>query len=70
METKEKNFEDVITNFLCSAEGGYIVGSPKNFNRELAMDTETLLKFIKSTQPKELEKLASKISEPVERYFI
>ena len=70
METKEKNFEDVITNFLCSAEGGYIVGSPKNFNRELAMDTETLLKFIKSTQPKELEKLANKISEPVEDYFI
>ena len=70
METKEKNFEDAITNFLCSAEGGYIVGSPKNFNRELALDTETLLQFIKTTQPKELEKLASKISEPAEQYFI
>lgn len=70
MEIKEKNFEDEITNFLCSAEGGYIAGSPKNFNRELALDTETLLKFIKNTQLKELEKLASKISENVDTYFI
>ena len=70
METKEKNFEDVITSYLCSAAGGYIAGSPKKFNRELAMDTETLLKFIKTTQPKEFEKLSSKISEPVEDYFI
>lgn len=70
MEIKEKNFEDEITNCLCSAEGGYIAGSPKNFNRELALDTETLLKFIKNTQLKELEKLASKISENVDTYFI
>lgn len=25
MEIKEKNFEDAITNYLCSAEGGYIL---------------------------------------------
>lgn len=70
MELKEKNFENAISNYLCSDEGGYIVGNPKNFNRELALDTETLLKFIKTTQPKEFEKLASRITENVEEYFI
>ena len=70
METKEKNFEDEITNYLCSNKGGYIVGSPKNFNRKLALDTETFLKFIKTTQPKEFEKLSHRISENVESYFI
>ena len=70
METKEKNFEDEITNYLCSAEGGYIIGNAKNFNRELSMDTETLLKFIKTTQTKEFEKFSHRISENAEDYFI
>ena len=70
MDTKEKNFEDMITDYLCSAEGGYIKGDPKNFNRASALDTATLLNFIKTTQPKEFEKLSARITENVDEYFI
>lgn len=45
-DVREKRFEDDIESFLCTT-GGYAKGNPKVFNRELALDTETLLSFIK-----------------------
>ena len=69
MELKEKNFEESIEEYLCTV-GGYVKGSSKNFSREIGIDTETLLKFVKDTQGKELEKLASRITENVESYFL
>lgn len=69
MKPDEKNFEESIEESLCTV-GGYVKGSSKNFNREKALDTETLLKFVKDTQAKELEKLASRITENVENYFV
>lgn len=68
MELKEKNFEETISNYLCTA-GGYVSGDTKNFNRELAIDTATLLKFVKVTQAKEFEKLASRVAD-AENYFV
>lgn len=52
---KEKNFEEAIENYLIT-EGGYQKGNPRALNRATALDEDTFLKFIKTTQPKEWEK--------------
>lgn len=52
---KEKNFEEAIENYLIS-EGGYKQGNSNNVNRATALDEDTLLKFIQTTQPIEWEK--------------
>ncbi len=52
---KEKNFEEAIENYLITS-GGYVKGNPENLDRATALDKETLLKFIQTTQPKEWEK--------------
>ena len=52
---KEKNFEEAIENYLIT-EGGYEKGSPEAFNRASALDEDTFLRFIKTTQPRAWEK--------------
>ena len=52
---KEKNFEEAIENYLIT-EGGYQKGNPKALNRATALDEDTFLGFIQTTQPKEWEK--------------
>lgn len=52
---KEKNFEEAIENYLIT-EGGYKQGNPNNVNRSTALDEDTFLKFIQTTQPIEWEK--------------
>lgn len=51
----EKQLEDDIEAHLLE-QGGYLKGDPRQFDRTLALDTETLLHFIKTTQPKQWEK--------------
>lgn len=53
---KEKNFEEAIESFLISPEGGYQKGSPDDLNRATALDEDTFINFIKTTQPTEWEK--------------
>ena len=53
---KERNFEEAIENYLISPEGGYQKGNPEHLNRATALDEETFLNFIKTTQPREWEK--------------
>lgn len=52
---KEKNFEEAIENYLVT-EGGYEKGVPEHLNRATALDEDTFLRFIKTTQPREWEK--------------
>ena len=52
---KEKNFEEAIENYLIT-KGGYEKGVPEHLNRATAMDEDTFIKFIKTTQPTEWEK--------------
>ena len=52
---KEKRFEQDIEEYL-TTHGGYIKGDPKAFDRKLALDTETFLSFIKTSQPKTWER--------------
>ena len=51
-DVKEKRFEQDIEEYLIT-EGGYEKGNPHKFDRKLALDTETFLKFIKTSQPKQ-----------------
>lgn len=52
---KEKNFEEAIENYLIT-EGGYEKGIPEHLNRTSALDEDTFINFIKTTQPTEWEK--------------
>jgi type I restriction enzyme, R subunit len=52
----EKKFEEEIEYHLLT-HGGYQSGKPENFDATLGFDTAVLLQFIKTTQPKEWEKL-------------
>ena len=52
----EKTFEDAIISSLCE-NGGYILGDAKSFDKDLAFDKETILKFLYDTQKESWEKL-------------
>ena len=54
-QLKEKNFEEAIEKSLLE-DGGYIKGSPDDFNRATALDEKTFIQFVKDTQPREWEK--------------
>ncbi|WP_299392834.1 type I restriction endonuclease [uncultured Desulfovibrio sp.] len=48
---RERNFEDDICAWLCT-HGGYAAGDPARFDRVEALDVQTLLDFVRSSQPK------------------
>ena len=52
----EKNFEADIEQYLLT-EGGYIKGNQATYDKEKAIDLDTLIRFIKDSQPKVWEKL-------------
>lgn len=52
---KERNFEEAIENYLIT-EGDYEKGIPGHLNRASALDEDTFINFIKTTQPTEWEK--------------
>ena len=52
---KEKRFEQDIEEYL-TTKGGYIKGNPKAFDRKLALDVNTFVSFIKTSQPKAWER--------------
>lgn len=53
---KEKTFEAAIEESLIT-DGGYTKGNISDYDKELALDIPTVIRFLKSTQPKEWEKL-------------
>lgn len=67
MDTSERRFEEEIEYALLKS--GYIKGNPKEYNRELAMDTAEVLKFIQETQPHEWELLSKRHGSMVEDNF-
>jgi len=68
-ELKERAFEEAIEEYLIT-KGGYEKGDPKNFNRELALDIETLIDFVKKTQPKKWERYETIYGIDSEESFI
>ena len=49
---KEIKLEEAIEHFL-TTEGGYIKDDGRGFDRMLALDVSTLIRFVETTQPKE-----------------
>ena len=68
-QTTEKAFEDAIVDSLTN-KGGYQLGNPTNFSRELAFDKATILRFIQTSQPSTWQKLSNIHGADVEPKFI
>ena len=54
-ELTENKFEEHIEDYLLNS--GYIKGNPKDYDKEFAIDTTQLFKFLEDTQPEKLQKL-------------
>ena len=54
-ELKEHKFEADIEQYLLT-EGGYTKGTQATYDKEKAIDLDTLIRFVKNSQPKEWEK--------------
>ena len=55
MEYKEIRFEEDIETYLLN-HGGYEKGNMATYDKEKAIDMETFLRFIQTSQPKEWER--------------
>lgn len=65
----EKQFESDIEYSLLTY-GGYEKGDPKAFDRALALDVQTLIGFVKDTQPKSWEKYETIYGTSCEKAFV
>lgn len=65
----EKQFKSDIEYSLLTY-GGYKKGDPKAFNRALALDVQTLIGFVKDTQPKLWEKYETIYGTNCEKAFV
>ena len=69
--TKEKGFEEFIEGCLIDEKmGKYRKRLSDDYDKELAMDKELVLEFIKTTQPDEWKKLEEQYSDKTEEKFI
>lgn len=68
-DISEKAFEEAIEKSLIT-KGGYTKGNPQSFDREKALDTDTLISFIKQTQPKKWERYEAVYGSESENSFI
>ena len=69
MIVTEKRFEQDIEEYLCT-DGGYTKGNSQSFDKNLALDTETFLTFIKTSQPKSWERYVKNNGADSEKQII
>lgn len=70
MITTEKQFETDIESFFLTEEGGYIKPKEK-YNASVGLYVDTLIGFIKTTQPKEWERFEKSCnSDPVKKFIL
>ena len=67
-DTSEKNLETILVSYLRDVQG-YEEGLSENYNKDYALDTERVKRFILSTQKKKVENTACFASEVSERRF-
>lgn len=67
--TKENGLESLIVKWLVE-KNGYEQGTNADFNREYAIDTTRLFRFLKETQPDSLEKLGVFKADIKKRQFL
>ena len=63
-DTSEKNLETILVNYLRDVQG-YEEGLSENYNKDYALDTERVKRFILSTQKKKAENTAKIHTLPV-----
>ncbi len=68
-DVKERRFEEDIEAYLL-ADGGYKRGNPSAFDRKLALDKETFISFIKTSQPKNWERYVKIYGADSERQIV
>lgn len=64
--------EEVLESHLVAqlvAEQGYVERSPEEFDRDLALDKELVLRFVQETQPEEWKKLEAQYAGSAETEF-
>lgn len=67
-DAKERAFQnDIIREML---DGGWVLGEPSKYNRELALYPEDCLAFVKTTQPKTWDKYLKLCPAEPEKAFI
>lgn len=69
METKEKNYEIFIENYLTSV-GGYAKDNGAGYDNKIGIITSDLFSFIKTTQSKEWKKVLDSQGSQAETYFV
>ncbi len=68
-DVKEKRFEQDIEEYLLK-KGGYKKGTPSAFDRKLALDKETFISFIKTSQPRNWERYVKIYGTDSERQIV
>ena len=68
-DVKEKRFEQDIEEYL-TTEGGYQKGNPKTFDREKALDVDTFVSFLRTSQPKAWERFEKIYGADSERQIV
>lgn len=51
MAENEKQFEENIESYLISPDGGFTKGTDAGYDADMALDINTLVEFVKTTQP-------------------
>lgn len=69
MEYKEIRFEQDVETFLLSPYGGYQKGDMNNYDKDKALDMDTLISFVRTTQPKEWDRFERITVSDVEKKF-
>jgi len=69
VDHREKEFEKSIVDHLVK-HGSYIEGTTSEFDNQKALLPQTLIAFIRNTQPKAWEKLSAIHQDKVEENFI
>src|ERR1700733_14859191 len=68
-DVSEKGLEALIVASLID-DAGYIVGDPRGFDREHAVDATKLMAFLKATQPETVERLGIGETGPNREKFL
>lgn len=68
-DVKEKRFEQDIEEYL-TTQGGYRKGNPSSFDKEIALDKNTFIKFIKESQSKRWERYEKIYASDAEKQVI
>jgi len=69
-DLSEKALETLIVDYMTYSGGGWLVGEPKDYEREYAVDLAHLAMFLRATQPEVAEALDLDHDGPTRRKFL